>query len=266
MVSKKDQDQFKTLVYSKLSSKEQEWINDKISILSSSQNNIKFGVFFSLVSRFISTDNIEWNTEELLLLNTIYPGFSYTNWSKQNLVRAILMISLYVSTNKSILIKTFQMAEMKELVALYKGLFFLENASDFKDQVAEGIRTNMTNVFMAIIHGNPFAQKYLDQGSWNQMILKTFFMNQKIHLIQNVDQGKNEHLANMLQDYIKERWAANRDVSFEIWRMIDGFLRDDIKELIETKALEGTEKEITSNLIQNKTLTVNYWNKIGNSL
>ncbi|SFZ90917.1 hypothetical protein SAMN05428642_1011242 [Flaviramulus basaltis] len=264
MVSKVKQEQFTELVKSKLTSTELEWVNEKMAIVSDLETASKFNVFFSLVSRFISNEIVPWKVNEKEILENIYPGFSKTEWTKQDLTRSLLMTALDVSVNKSILNSFFQIAEMKEQVALYKGLYFLENATEFQDQFAEGIRTNMANVFDAIASGNPFAQNYLEEEEWNQLILKSFFMGRKIYNIQNIDQGKNKHLANMLQDYVKERWAAGRQVSLEIWRMIDGYLREDIKKIFSEKHFEGTEKEVITELLEhNKPISQEYWNTIG---
>ena len=265
MISKQQQEQFITLVNSKLTAKELAWLKAKTTIVSSLESSSKFKVFFSLVVRFISDDCPSWNTDEVKIIESIYPGFSKSIWTKQDLTRVCLMMALDTSVNESVLSSFFEIAEMKEQVALYKGLFLLENASSFSKQVTEGIRTNMSNVFDAIASGNPFVKTYLKEDAWNQLILKSFFMDRKLYPIQYIDQGKNEKLANMLQDYVKERWAAGRQVSLEIWRMIDGYLRDDIKKLCSKRNFEGLEKDIITKLTQqnNSQITSSEWDEIG---
>lgn len=265
MVSTQQQEQFIALTNSKLTTKELEWIKAKSTIVSSLETSSKFKVFFSLVVRFISDDCPLWNTYEIKIMESIYPGFSKSIWTKQDLTRVRLMMALDTSVNESVLSSFCEIAEMKEQVALYKGLFLLENASSFSKQVAEGIRTNMSNVFDAIASGNPFVKTYLNEDAWNQLILKSFFMDRKLYPIQYIDQGKNENLANMLQDYVKERWAAGRQVSLEIWRMIDGYLREDIKQLCSERDFEGLEKEIINKLLQQNgsQITGAEWDVIG---
>lgn len=265
MSSLKEQEQFITLAKSKFNSKELDWILAKTAIVSNIETCKKFNMFFSLTSRFIGSEIITWSPDELEQLEIIYPGFSKAHWNKQDLARILLMLALDISVNKAIIEAFFEIAEMKEQVVLYRGLYFLENASDFSAQVAEGIRTNMVNVFDAIASGNPFAQQYLDEEAWNQLILKSFFMDRPLYNVQNIDLGKNEHLANMLQDYIKERWAAGRQVSLEIWRMVTGYLRDDIKNLISERSFDGLEKEVLEQILQqdNPNLNSEYWDRIG---
>lgn len=261
MISAEQQEQVISLIHSKLSDKESAWLTSKSEVVSNTETSHKFKVFFSLAARFISGDVVSWSNDELETLEQIYPGFSKSPWTKQDLVRASLMMCLDTSINESVLLSFFEIAEMKEQIALYKGLYFLENAPVFSKQVAEGIRTNMSNVFDAIASGNPFAQTYLSEEAWNQMILKSFFMDRSLYQVQYIDRGKNEKLANMLQDYVKERWAAGRQVSLEIWRMIDSYLRDDIKDLISKRTFEGMESEVITKLSQqnNEAIPTSFW-------
>lgn len=266
MVSVEKQQEFIALINTKFTDKELAWIDTNSAILASIETSRKFNVFFSLVVRFISSDIPSWNTVETDAIEIIYPGFSKSTWSKQDLARTRLMIALDKSINESELISFFEIAEMKEQVALYKGLFLLENASAFISQVAEGIRTNMANVFDAIASGNPFAFTYLDEDAWNQLVLKSFFMERKLHPIQYIDEGKNENLANMLQDYVKERWAANRQISPEVWRMINGYLREDVKSILLERNFEGTEKKAVDAVLNRTNNKDNdFWNIIGKS-
>ena len=264
MISKEEQEQFNTLIKSKFNSKELDWINSKTAIISETNSGSKFGVFFSLASRFINNEQPVWDKSDLEKLEKIYPGFENASWSKLNMARVLLMTALDISVNKKILINFFEIAEMKEQTSLYKGLYVLLNASEFEGQYAEGIRTNMVNVFDAIACGNPFAKAYLQEDAWNQLVLKSLFLDRKLYTIQGIDQGKNENLANMLQDFVKERWAAGRQVSFEIWRMIEGYLRNDVKELFSNRTFKGTEKEIIEKLLnQNHSISTEYWDSIG---
>ena len=261
MISAEQQEQLILLIHSKLSNKELVWLKSKTEVLSNTEKSHKFKTFFSLTVRFISPDIVLWTNDELEILEQVYPGFGRSSWTKQDLARTALMMSLHSGINEPILLSFFEIAEMKEQIALYKGLYFLENASVFSKQVAEGIRTNMSNVFDAIASGNPFAQSYLSEEAWNQMILKSFLMDRTLYQVQYVDRGKNEKLANMLQDYVKERWAAGRQVSLDIWRMIDGYLRDDLKNQISKRTFEGMEAEVISKLLRqnNKPIPIEFW-------
>ena len=49
-------------------------------------------------------------------------------------------------------------------------------------------------------------------------------MERPIYQIKGIDLRKNKKLANILFDYARERWAASRRVTPELWRMIQGYL------------------------------------------
>jgi hypothetical protein len=256
---------FISIVFEKLSEKEKIWLSDKIKIIQKTDTEKKFPYLFSFVSRFISSNALSWTENELNRLEYIYPGFLRNSWNNQDLARVIFMMTLSVTTNKSRIVSLFEIAEIQEQIALYKGLYLLRNAVSFKECYEEGIRTNIVSVFEAIVIGNPFAKAFLSEGAWNQLILKTLFLDRKLFKIQFVDEGINKNLANMLQDFVKERWAAGRNVSPEIWRMIYGYLRDDVKELINKREFVGLEgKAIACVVTLNKSLnTVAFWDEMG---
>nr|WP_299382269.1 EboA domain-containing protein [Allomuricauda sp.] len=253
---------FTKCVVGKMSPEEQDWLNVKMAAVKESAR--RFPIFFSQASRFIANDVPEWNTDEIQTLENIYPGFGSTDWTKRNLARTILICALDTNSDIQVLRVFFEIAEMNELVALYKGLFLLDNAADFSSQVKEGVRTNMVNVFDAICLGNPFAAAYLEDPAWNQLVLKAIFMERPLYKIQNIDQRRNKELADMLQDYIQERWAAKRTVSPEVWRLVHQYLREDVKQLILEKELEVLEKSAIETILDsNATVGEEFWNNIG---
>ena len=69
----------------------------------------------------------------------------------------------------------------------------------------------------------------------------------------------------MLQDYVNERWSASREVSPEIWRIIEGSLREDVHKRILERSLEGLEKKAITHLLENKkdVDSIEFWNNIG---
>lgn len=106
------------------------------------------------------------------------------------------------------------------MIALYRGLPFYPDAAAIEPQAGEGLRTNMRSVFEAIAHRNPFPCEHFSEARWNQMVLKTLFIDSVLHPIQGLDARANAALAHMLCDYAHERWAAHRPVSPELWRCV----------------------------------------------
>ncbi len=255
--------QVKELLWTKLSLHEKEWVEEKTTIPTSEYSK-KFPIFFSQASRHIENLPTLWESWELAKIQQLYPDFDENEWTKRNLVRVYLMLSLQDRDNRVAIKSFFGIAEMNELIALYKGLFFLENADEFASQVQEGIRTNMVNVFDAICLGNPYAAEYLDDAAWNQLILKAVFMERPLYKIQNIDKRKNKALAEMLQDYVRERWAAGRNVTPEIWRMIHGHLNADMEKIVLKKQfIDPERKAITAVLQQDPIIEKEFWDSIG---
>ena len=212
------------LIQSKLSGAELNWFENNIVF----ESNVQFFQTFGLISRNISTTIPQWTIQEKALLEELYPGFTQSNWDLQQLCRSLLMTHLPLHKNIEIVKNLAEMAAIKELVCLYKGLYFLNNAQDFVLLVQEGIRTNMVAVFDAIALGNPFVTKYLPIDAWNQLVLKAVFMGRPLHQIIDLDLHKNEKLALMVHDYIHERWSAGRLVSPEIWRLVACYVNQEI--------------------------------------
>ncbi|MEX0313956.1 MAG: EboA domain-containing protein [Allomuricauda sp.] len=255
--------QLRELIWPKLTDSEKKWVDGKtaIPLVEFSQ---KFAIIFSQASRYIENFRTGWEGSELSKIQQLYPSFDENEWSKRDLVRIYLMLCLPDSESKKVIKSFFEMAEMNELVTLYKGLYFLKNATEFTSQVKEGIRTNMVNVFDAICLGNPYAAEYLEEAAWNQLILKAVFMERPLFKVYNIDKRKNKALAEMLQDYIKERWAARRTVTPEIWRMVDSFLNNNMKALFKEKEFIGLEKQAIEAIVQqDSTWDKEFWDSIG---
>jgi hypothetical protein len=214
----------KEIIQSKLSGSELDWFRGNIIF----ENSAQFFQTFGLISRNISPVIPEWTEQEKVQLEELYPGFTQSNWDLQQLCRCLLMVHLPVEQNVEIIKNLAEMAAIKELVCLYKGLYFLKNAPDFVLMVQEGIRTNMVAVFDAIALANPFPAKYLPTDPWNQLVLKAVFMGRPLYQIIDLDLRKNEKLALIVHDYIHERWSAGRLVTPEIWRLVDGYVNQEI--------------------------------------
>ena len=198
---------------------------------------------FSRMTRIVDRKPITFSSTLHDEMVTLYPGFDPLDWYNDQVLRIYAVINFPLDKRQTILKHLFSVADMKEQVALYKGIYFLEDREKYVSNFTEGIRTNMTNVFDSIALNNPYPSKYLDDQAWNQMVLKAFFMERTLFRITGVDERKNSELAAVLMDYARERWAANRVVSPELWRMVASYVvEDDLHELI-TAIEKGTSLE-----------------------
>ncbi len=88
------------------------------------------------------------------------------------------------------------------------------------DRCTEGVRSNMTDVFRAVAHRNPYPSEFLPDPAWNQLVLKALFVEIGLEPIVCLDERANPALARMLCDFARERRAAKRPVPAELWRCV----------------------------------------------
>lgn len=202
------------------------WLEQKQAQIASGAAERVFFTAFSAVPRYLGKESLQLTSEDLEAAQTLIPGWFPNNWSVDIAGRTLLLLALphnepeeYVRS----LDKVFTTADMGELVVLYQSLPLLPYPELHRHRATEGIRSNMTNVFQAIALQNPYPANYLDDIAWNQMVLKALFVGSPLHLIWGLDRRANPELAKMLVDYARERWAAKRPVSPELWRPVGRF-------------------------------------------
>lgn len=189
---------------------------------------------FSAVSRYIEKTNLKLSDTELETANNLKQGWNPSHWTLDQVGRTILILSFphqdadrYIKT----LDKIFAAADVGEAIALYQSLPLLPYPERFRLRAAEGIRTNMTSVFNAVALHNPYPAEYLDDLAWNQMVLKALFVGTPLHPIYGLKRRNNLQLSQMLLDYARERLAANRTVTPELWELAAAFQPEEVAEL-----------------------------------
>lgn len=208
-----------------------DWLDDKLTRVAGQRTGKEFYLAFSAVPRYIRKQRITLDTTELLEADQLRKGFSPQNWTTVQLARTLLLLALPYQNQEQYLKtlhRTFETADLNELIALYGALPLLPYPKAHALRAAEGIRTNMTVVFEAIAHQNPYPAEYLEEGAWNQLVLKTVFIGKPLYRIYGLDQRSNARLAYMLSNYAHERWAASRTVTPELWRPVGPFIDENI--------------------------------------
>lgn len=260
-----------SVIQARLSDAQMDWMKTVMLF----ENETLFFENFGLISRMISPVAPEWSSSEKINLEQLYPDLTSDQWNLQQFCRCLLMIYIPEDQNINIIKKLTQLADISELISIYKGIFFLENACEFVPLVEEGIRMNITSVFDSIALLNPFAAKYLPQDSWNQLVLKALCMGRPLYQIINLDLRKNEKLVFIVTHYIRKEWAAGRTVSPEIWRLMDGYVNKDTTACL-LKVIESGDqlskhaaiivlRENASNTCNNilRPINITLWNYIG---
>ena len=117
-----------------------------------------------------------------------------------------------------------QVADTSELETFLKYLILLPNSVFYKATAVDALRTNIATVFNAIALNNPYPEKCFNEQEWNQMYLKTIFIQQDLSQIIGVDERANKDLARIISDYAHERWAASRKIDPLFWRPVANFI------------------------------------------
>ncbi|MEM8805355.1 MAG: EboA family metabolite traffic protein [Cyanobacteria bacterium P01_G01_bin.38] len=217
------------------------WLEGKLKQVSENGSDRLLFTTFSAVPRYTGKADLKLTDVDLQAAEAARPGWSPAEWSLDQVGRTLLLLSLPSEAGEHYqaqLEKLFGAADVSEQIALYQSLPLLPHPERFSSRAAEGLRTSIDAVFNAIALRNPFPGDYFETPAWNQMILKAVFVGSPLHLVQQLDQRANPELARMLSDYAHERWAAKRQVTPELWRLIGPFLNDqflaDIQQALQT--------------------------------
>ena len=226
------------------------WLNQKIELLHTETAQAKeLYLAFSAAPRFVGKEKLRLSEQDLSKANSIREGFNPSGWTVAQTARTLLILSIpsqdqetYFATIE----KLFNTADMGELVALYAALPLLPYPEKFRKRAAEGVRTNMGDVFEAVALNNPYPADYLEEDAWNQLVLKTLFVGKPIYRIYGIEKRVNPKLARMLSDYAHERWAAGRSVSPELWRSVGPCLDENLFRDIQKLFSQPNELEQTA--------------------
>ncbi|OUT95242.1 MAG: hypothetical protein CBB92_11995 [Flammeovirgaceae bacterium TMED32] len=217
--------------------KTKNWFDQKLNSIKTDQD---FFITFALINKKIPRGQLQLNPGQIQNIQLKYPEFNIDNWTLDQLCRFSLLMYYPLLRVQSIT-TLISVADTREQVTIYKSIPYLANASHFASIVVNGIRTNIIDVFDAIALNNPYPASNFSQDEWNQMVLKAIFMERPIYQIKYVDQRKNKKLAHILFDYARERWAASRRVTPELWRMMRGCLTEELFLEMRKQMVEGDE-------------------------
>jgi hypothetical protein len=202
----------------------------------------------SLITRKIGKADLALSPGEMKQASAAREGWDPSDWSLDQAARIYLLL-VSVSDSATFLRRLDQLcntADVGELAAFYRGLPLYPDQPRYVMRAAEGIRTNMKAVFEAVAHRNPYPSEQLSEPAWNQMVLKTLFVDSQLHPIVGLDRRANATLARMLCDYAHERWAAGRPISPELWRCVGPHASGDMLGDLGRVLKKGTEPERTA--------------------
>lgn len=157
------------------------------------------------------------------------------DWSLARLARVWVLMhipAMEETSYQKLIEQLFIYGEMEELVALYAALPVYHYPDAWTQRCAEGVRSNMGFVRQAVLLDNHYPARYLDEGLWNQLVLKAFFTDEYIPQIIGLRERNNEALARTLVDYAYERSAAGREINPILWILVSPFIDERAFELM----------------------------------
>ncbi len=226
-----------TVLMSALSLDRQQWLSDQLSLVAIEKSNRSVDMAFGLCPRRLGCDAVTLTNLQQAKLNQLMPGWDVRYQSVDALAR-ILVLSCFEHPLQLAeqLGRLLRHSDLKEQLALYRGLPLYPSSDALNDCLADGLRSNMSKVFEAIAHGNPYPAWYLDTHRFNHMVLKALFIDSTLSPIVGLDERNNAELARMLLDTARERRAAGRSVSEELWRTAMPFMTQaDLQEFNRTR-------------------------------
>lgn len=229
----------------RLGAAEREWFSD---LLGQAQRGASAAVNlgFSQLPRRVGNEALQLSAGEKLQAGTARRGWQPDCSTLSELARARLVLalgSIEFTKYRAALLGLFEDADWAEQVALYKALAIAPHPTSLVAQATEGIRSNIKPVFEAVALDNPFAADYLSESQFNQLVLKCLFVESPLHRVHAIDVRLNPTLAAMLCDYARERWAAGRTVSPELWRAVGPVASVEQLELMRRPLVEGEPRE-----------------------
>ncbi len=228
------------------------WLDRQIAKLAQQWSYRTFYFSFSSVPRFVGKASIPYTEKVLKEAEQLRSGFYPAGWDMDQLVRTYILLFLPHNDAEEYLLtinRMYETADMFEQQALYAALPLVPYPEELTGRTAEGVRTNMTNVFDAIALNNPYPADYLEPEAWNQLLLKAVFMNRPLYKIYHAEKRTNPELARMLMDFAHERWAAHRQISPEIWRFVAPYLDDAYLPDLEKSIKDGQTLEVEAALL-----------------
>jgi hypothetical protein len=229
----------------RLTTEQTAWFNERCQAVSQGDKKALF-LAFGLVTRKLSKADLALSSDERNQAESTRPGWNPTAWTIDQTARAKLVLLFPASDPAAyvaVLDQLFAAGEMHELIALYQSLPLLPHQPAHALRCAEGIRTNIKSVFLAIAHNNPFPIEQLNDDQWSQLVLKCLFVGVTLDPVIGLDRRANAPLAKMLTDFAHERWAAGRSVSPELWRCVGPFANDAMLADLQRVLTTGNELE-----------------------
>lgn len=204
------------------------WLRDRLAEVAADPGDRALDLTLGRIPRVLGRADLVLGPGDLSAADAARTGWSPAGWSLDGAARVLALLSLPAEGSggrgfAGRFRRLRQTSDAGELVALLRGLPLYPEAQALEPEAAEGLRTSMRSVFEAVAHHNPYPAEVFDRHRWNHMVLKALFIGSPLAPIQGLEARANAELALVLRDYARERRAAGRPVSPELWRCVGPF-------------------------------------------
>jgi hypothetical protein len=197
------------------------WLQEKAALLAAGAPEKTVSLSFSACVRHSGKAPLALSSMDLQAAHATAPGWNPADWTCDQAARIFLLISLPPGpASAQIMDRLYQTADVSEAVAMQKASAVLAYPEGQLARSREALRSNIQEVFEAITLRNPYPADRFDVIGWNQMVVKTFFVESPTQEIVGLDRRANPALARMLANLAEERWAAGRSFSPQLWRCV----------------------------------------------
>lgn len=242
---------FQKLISQRAEPQSLDWLQGKLEKINSEASQTQFFLAFSQASRFFKKDNLQLTDSEKKEAAALVTGFDPSHWDVLQTARSYLLLSY--TPGKDAWLKSvhqlFETGDMHEQQALYAALPVMPYSEELLTRAIDGCRTNMTLIFDSIALNNPYPPAHFPEANWNQLVLKSIFMQRPIYRIQQLDERRNQALAEIASDFAHERWAAGRSVMPELWRLVVPFLNEKLLEDLKKVVFSEDQLEAEAGLL-----------------
>lgn len=240
-----------SLLESRAEANSLDWLKNQAGKISQEGAPTKFFLAFSQASRFFKKEDLALNDSERAVAAQLSPGFDPSHWDCLQTARTFLLLQFpqekegwFKAVNQ-----LFETGDYHEQQALYAALPLLPFQEDLLNRAIDGCRTNMTVIFDAIALNNPYPKEKFPEANWNQMVLKSIFMQRPLYRIQGLDERRNQALAEIASDFAHERWAAGRLVMPELWRLVVPFVNEKLLEDLKKVVFSENQMEAEAGIL-----------------
>jgi len=142
------------------------------------------------------------------------------HWTLLDWTRAALLCRALANQppagRPALVLSLFEGGEIGEQESLLRTLALLPDGGAFLETAMLACRTNAVRIFEAMACENVYPQSFFPEPAFNQMVLKTVFLEIPVSRIEGLTHRSTPELARMARAYASERAAAGRPVPEDI--------------------------------------------------